>query len=56
MEFIALGVEPYTPPLTAGLAIVAALGRVSDDATTVITSPNEGLRTLSWIGYRPRNP
>jgi hypothetical protein len=35
---------------------VAALGRVSDDGATVTTAPEEGLRTLSWIGYRPRSP
>lgn len=56
VEFVALGVEPFTPPINAGLAVVAALGRVSDDGATVTTSPGEGLRTLSWIGYRPRNP
>ena len=56
MEFVALGVEPYTPPLTAGLAVVAATGRVSDDGATVTTNAGEGLRTLSWIGYRPRRP
>jgi hypothetical protein len=56
VEFIALGVEPFTPPINAGSAVVAALGRVSDDGATVTTAPEEGLRTLSWIGYRPRSP
>lgn len=56
VEFIALGAEPYTPPVTAGLAVVAAFGRVSDDGASVVTGPGEGLRTLTWIGYRPRNP
>ena len=56
VEFITLGVEPYTPPVTAGLAVLAAVGRVSADGATVTTNPGEGLRTLSWIGYRPRRP
>lgn len=56
VEFIALGVEPFTPPINAGLAVVAATGRVSDDGASVRTTPGEGLRALSWIGYRPRSP
>lgn len=53
VEFVGMGIEILTPPLTAGSALVVARGHVSADGATVRTDPGEGPTMLTWLGYRP---
>lgn len=53
VEFVSMGIEIVTPPLTGGMPMVVARGHVSADGATVRTDPGKGPTMLTWLGYRP---
>jgi stage V sporulation protein SpoVS len=52
VEFVAMGAGVLDDPPDAGRAVVVARGVVSADGGTITTDPEEGPRTLTWIGVR----
>ncbi len=54
VDFVVMGNEIVTPPITAGRPVVAAAGHVSADGATIATDPGAGVSYLTWIGVRPR--
>ncbi len=54
VEFVVMGEELLVPPVTGGQPIVAATGTVSADGASIDTDPGQGLRFLTWVGFRPR--
>jgi hypothetical protein len=52
VEFVILGEEYISKPLTAGLPVVVATGTVTGG--TAKTNDGEGLNILTWIGVRPK--
>jgi|GEM_PF-1245207 len=54
VDFVVMGNEFVSPPLTGGRPVVAAAGRVSADGATIATDPGAGISYVTWIGVRPR--
>jgi hypothetical protein len=54
VDFVAMGNETVTPPITGGRPVVVGAGRVSADGATVATDPGVGISYVTWIGVRPR--
>jgi len=54
VEFVSLGHEIVGEGENAGRLVVVGRGRVSSDATRVITDMGEGPRVLTWVGVRRR--
>jgi len=54
VDFVVMGNEIVSPPITGGRPVVAAAGHVSADGATVATDPGAGISYVTWIGVRPR--
>jgi hypothetical protein len=54
VDFVVMGNEIVSPPITGGRPVVAATGRVSADGATIATDPGAGISYVTWIGVRPR--
>jgi hypothetical protein len=52
VEFVAMSAGVLDDPPDAGRAVVVARGVVSADGRMITTDPEEGPRTLTWIGVR----
>lgn len=53
VELLSLETDFLAHPETAGRAVLVARGTVTPDGAFVETAPGEGLRRLTWVGYRP---
>ncbi len=54
VDFVVMGNEIVSPPITGGRPVVAAAGRVSADGASIATDPGAGISYVTWLGVRPR--
>ncbi len=54
VEFVALGAEPFLPPVNAGQPVPVGTGTVTPDGMFIATDAGQGPTFVSWIAIRPR--
>lgn len=54
VDFVPMGIEIVTPPITGGRALAGIPGHVSADGRTVATDPGAGVTLLTWLAIVPR--